>query len=154
MEFIKSKSKKSFVFTELICDRPSSSDDLTSEATILDESLFLIASSDLWYGDILVYLQTQAFWPNTSCSKQQCTRYQVKYFLIIGDTLYCRGVDTILRRCLTQEEAKKALNECHLSACGGHLSGYTTTHNFFCVGYFWPTIFKDCIMAIRSCRTC
>jgi len=70
LEFIKSKSKKSLVFSELLCDVPSSSNDLTLEASILDEPLFLISSSDPWYGDILVYLQTHAFQPNTSRSEQ------------------------------------------------------------------------------------
>jgi len=58
LEFIKSKSKKALVFAELLCDFPSSSNDSTSKATIMDESLFLISSSDLWYGDIIIYLQT------------------------------------------------------------------------------------------------
>jgi len=48
--------------------------------------------------------------------------------MIIGDTLYRRGVDTVLRRCLTHEEDKKILNDCHLGACGGHQSGYGTVH--------------------------
>ena len=56
--------------------------------------------------------------------------------MIIGDTLYPRGVDTILRRCLTHDEAEKALNECHSSACGGHLSGYATAQIILRVGYF------------------
>lgn len=58
LEFVKFKSKKSLVFAELLCDLPSSSNDLTSETSIMDESLFLISSSDSWYGDILIYLQT------------------------------------------------------------------------------------------------
>lgn len=55
LKFIISKSKKSLIFVDLLCDLPLSSSDLTSEASILDESLFLISSSDPWYGDILVY---------------------------------------------------------------------------------------------------
>jgi hypothetical protein len=31
-----------------------------------DESLFLISFNDLWYGDIIIYLQTQTFQPNLS----------------------------------------------------------------------------------------
>lgn len=126
LEFIKSKSKKSLIFAEVLCDLPLSSNDLTSESSILDESLFLISSSDPWYEDILVYLQTQDFWPNTSCSEHRCTQYQAKDYFIIDDTLYCRGVDTNLRWCLTHEEAAKALNECHFGACGVHLFGYLT----------------------------
>lgn len=136
LEFIKSKPKKSLIFAKLLYDLPSSSNDLTSEASIMDEYLFLISSSDPWYGDILVYLQTQAFRPNTSRSEQRRIRYQAKDYLIVGDTLYRCGVDMILRRCLTHEEAEKALNECHSGACGLHLSGYATAQKILRAGYF------------------
>lgn len=154
VEFTESKTKKSLVFAVLLCNLPSSSNNLTSKALIVDETLFLISSSDPWYGDILIYLQTQTFSPNTSCSKQQCTRYQVKDYMIVGDTLYRRGVNIVLRRCLTHEEAEKVLNDCDSGACGGHLSGYATTQKILQTGYFWPTIFKDCIITVRSCHAC
>jgi len=127
MEFTKSKSKKSLVFEELLCNLPSSSNDSTSKASIVDESLFLISSSNPWYGDILIYLQTQTFRPNTSRSEQRRTRYEAKDYMIVGDTLYHRGVDTVLRGCLTHEEAEKFLNDRHSGACGGHQSSYATT---------------------------
>jgi hypothetical protein len=120
----------------------------------VDESLFLISVSDEWYGDIIVYLQTQKFRPNTSRSEQKRIRYQAKDYMIVGDTLYRRGVDTVLRRCLTHEEAEKALNDCHSGACGGHQSGYATAQRILRAGYFWPTMFKDCITAVRSCHAC
>eukprot|EP00253_Pinus_taeda_P031189 PITA_31189 len=68
--------------------------------------------------------------------------------------LYRRGVDTILRRCLTHEKAEKALNECHSSVCDGHLSRYATVQRILHAGYFRPTIFKNCIIAVRSCHAC
>lgn len=49
LEFIKSKSKKSLVLAELLCDLPSDSTTTTLEPSIPDESLFLIGSSDPWY---------------------------------------------------------------------------------------------------------
>eukprot|EP00253_Pinus_taeda_P032457 PITA_32457 len=153
-QFTKSKSKKSLVFTELLCDLPSSSNDLTSKASIVDETLFLISSSNPWYGDIIIYLQTQTFRPNTSRFEQRHIRYQAKDYMIVGDTLYCRGVNTVLRRCLTLEEAEKFLNDCHLGVCGGHQSSYTTTQKILRDGCFWPTIFKDCIIAFRSFHAC
>eukprot|EP00253_Pinus_taeda_P008763 PITA_08763 len=154
MEFTKSKSKKSLVFSELLCDLPSSSNDLTSKASIVDESLFLISLSDPWYGDILVYLQTQNLRPNTSLSEHQHTQYQAKEYLIIGNTLYHRGVNTVLRRFLTHEEVKSVLNDCHSGACGGHLSGYAIAKKILRAGYFWPTIFRDYITTVRSCHAC
>ena len=154
LEFVNSKSKKSLVFTELLCNLPSSSNNETSEETIMDESLFLISSSNPWYGDVIIYLQTQKYRPNTSRSEQKRIRYQSKDYMIVGDMLYRHGVDTILRRCLTHEEVEKVLNDCHSSACGGHQSGYATAQNFLRVGYFWPTMFKDCITVVRSCHAC
>ena len=154
LEFIKSKSKKYLVLAELLCDLPSDSTATMSEPSILDESLFLIRSSNPWYVDFIIYLQTQTFQPDTSRSEQRCIRYQAKDYLIVGDTLYRRGVDTILRRCLTHEEAEKVLNDFHAGDCGGHLSGYAIAQKILCAGYFWPTIFCDCILAVISCHAC
>jgi len=111
---------------ELLCDFPSSSNDETSEETIVDETLFLILSSNLWYGDIIIYLQTQKYRSNTSHSEQRHIRYQSKDYMIVDDTLYHCSVDIVLRRCLTHEEAEKVLNDCHSGVCGGHQSGYAT----------------------------
>ena len=95
LEFIKSKSKKSLVLAELLCNLPCDSTATTSEPSIPNESLFFIGSSDPWYGDFLIYLQTQTFRPDTSRSDQRCIRYQAKDYMIIGNTLYRCGVDTI-----------------------------------------------------------
>ena len=74
--------------------------------------------------------------------------------LIIGDTLYRRGVDSILHRCLTHEEVEIVLNDAHSEACGGHLSGLATAQNILRVDYFWPMIFKYCVEAVKLFHTC
>eukprot|EP00253_Pinus_taeda_P027523 PITA_27523 len=77
-----------------------------------------------------------------------------KNYVIVVDTLYHRGIDTVLRRCLTLKEAENVLNDCNSGACGGHQSGYATAQKFLRARYFWPTMFKDCITAVRSCHAC
>eukprot|EP00253_Pinus_taeda_P005158 PITA_05158 len=116
---------KSMVFAELISELPCG-EDTVYEESFLDEHLFLISSLDPWYGDIIVYLQTSKF-PSTF-SKDEChkLRHLAKNYVIIGDTLYRRGVDSILWCCLTLEEAESVLNDYHSGACGGHLSGLAT----------------------------
>lgn len=74
--------------------------------------------------------------------------------MIVGDTLYHRSLDIVLRRCLTHEETKKVLNDCHSGACGGHQYGYVMAQMILRVGYFCPAMFKDCITAVRSCHAC
>ena len=70
----------------------------------------------------------------------------------MDNTLYRRGVDSLLRCCLTHDEAKVVLNDCHQRACGGHLSGISTAQNILRAGYFWPWIFKDCVNAVKKCH--
>eukprot|EP00253_Pinus_taeda_P014277 PITA_14277 len=91
---------------------------------------------------------------NTSRSEKRHIRYQAKDYVIVGDTLYCRGIDTVLQRCLTHKEAEKVLNDCHSGTCGGHQSGYATAQKILRAGYFWLAMSKDCITAVRSCHAC
>lgn len=154
LEFEKSKAKKYLVFAELMCDFPRANTEIVAEEPIADESLFLISTLDTWYRDIIVYLQTQSFWPEISRSQRQKIRFQSQQYKIIGDTLYRRGADSVFRRCLTHEEVEKVLNDCHSGACGGHMSGYATTQEILCAGYFWPSLFKDCIYVVQNCHNC
>jgi len=86
--------------------------------------------------------------------QQRHIRYQAKDYLIIGDTLYCRGIDTILCRCLAHEEAEKVLNDFRSRFYGRNLCGYATAQKIIHVGYFCPTIFNHCIIVDRSCHAC
>ena len=80
--------------------------------------------------------------------------HHAKYYLILNDTLYRRGIDSILWRCLTHEEAEQVLNDCHSRACGGHLSGMATAQKSLHNGYFWHSVFKHCHKAINKCPPC
>jgi hypothetical protein len=151
LEFAKSKAKKSLVFTELICDLPHADEDIEPRDSLPDETLFLIITSDPWYGDILLYLQSQCFQPNTSHEERRRIHHHSRRYLIIDNTLYRCGIDTILRQCLIHAEAEQVLNDCHLGAYGCHLSGMATAQNILCANYFWPSIFKDCIEAVKKC---
>ena len=59
-----------------------------------------------------------------------------KNYLIVEDTLYKQGVDSILSLCLTHEEVELVLNDSHSGACGGHLSRLETAQNILHVSYF------------------
>jgi hypothetical protein len=98
--------------------------------------MFLITSSDPWYRDILIYLQTLKCPTTASCDEHRRICHQDKNYLILDDTLYRRGVDCILRRCLTHEEAVIVLNDFHTRACGGHLSGLAIAQKILRAGYF------------------
>ena len=88
LEFERANSKKSWVFSELICDLPSIETENPTEDSFPDESLFLISFDEVWYGDIIIYLQTQNFWPDLSSTDCHLIRYQAHQYIILGDTLY------------------------------------------------------------------
>jgi hypothetical protein len=61
INFASAKSKKSLDFAELISDFPWLDEDVIHVDSFADEHIFLVSSSDPWYGDIMVYLQTLKF---------------------------------------------------------------------------------------------
>ena len=99
-----SKSKKSLVFAELISKFPCG-EEIVYEESFSDEHIFLISSQDPWYGDFIVYLQTSNFPLAFLKDEHRKLCHLAKIYLIIGDTLYLRRVDSILRHFLTLEEA-------------------------------------------------
>ena len=55
-KFRLAKAKKSLVFAELLSDLPGNSEEVSYDESLVYDHLFLIDSSDLWYGSIIVYL--------------------------------------------------------------------------------------------------
>ena len=100
--FYTPKTKKSLVFVELMAGLPQVSQPLQELESLPDDSLFLMDSSDPWYGDIPVYLQTQHFRPSTTKDDRRHLRHLAQRYLILGDALYHYGIDIVLRRCVTQ----------------------------------------------------
>jgi hypothetical protein len=151
LEFSTSKDKKSLDFVELICDLPCAHEDTEPNYSLPNKSMFLISTLDPWYRDIILYFQTQHFQPDVSRDEHHRIFHHSKHYLIIDDTLYHRGIDIVLQHCLTHDEDENVLNDFHLGACGGHLSGMATSQTILCAGYFWPSIFKDCIEVVKQC---
>ena len=125
IEFVLAKSKKSLIFAEVIFDFPSLEEEEVYEDSFLDKHIFLISTVDPWYSDIIIYLQTLKVPTHLSQDEQWQLRHIAKNYLIMDETLYHRGVDSILRRCLTHDETEVML-DFHGGVCGGHLSGLST----------------------------
>ena len=56
LEFAKATSKKSLVLAEIMCDLPYSSMKSDPSDSFPNEFLFMISTTDPWYGDLLIYL--------------------------------------------------------------------------------------------------
>ena len=136
LEFVSQKIPKALTLSALMTDLPPLTTSSPPMDDIPDYFLFFICTDDPWYGDILLYLQTQNFLAHFNHEDRRRIRHQAIHYLLVGDVLYRRGIDTILRRCLTHDEAETILNDSHSGACGGHLSGIGTAQKILHVGYF------------------
>jgi hypothetical protein len=154
LEFSTPKSRKALVLTELVTALPCDTTSSPINTDFPNEHLFYITLDDPWYNDLLVYLRTQKLGNHLSRDDHRRIHHQAPRYLLIGDILYRRGIDTILRRCLTIDETDRVLNDFHSGACGGHLSGISSAQNIIRAGYFWPTLFHDCIHAMKRCEQC
>ena len=137
-----------------MCDIPCASTKSEPSYSFLDEFMFLISTTDPWYGDFLVYPKTQIFHPIISRDDRRRICHHAKYYLILNDTLYRHGIDYVLWWCLTHEEAEKVLNDCHYEACGYHLSWMATAQKILRASYLWPSVFKDFHEAIKKWSPC
>ena len=124
------------------------------EDSFINEHIFLILTMDPWYGGIFIYLQTLKVPPHLSRDERRWLCHIAKNYLIVGNTVYHHGVDSILCRCLTHEHVETVLNDFHGGACGGHLYGLSTAQKILRGGYLWPSIFKDCVGAVKRFHPC
>ena len=68
----------------------------------------------------------------------------------MADTLYRKGLDSTLFRCLQKDELRVSLEEVHVGICGSHSSGFTLAKKIFRMGYFSPTMEKDSIDYVKT----
>ena len=135
LDFASAKSKKSLIFAELISDLSSKEEEEACEDTFFNEHIFLISNLDPTL-DIIIYLQTLKVPTHLSQDEQRILRHVSKSYLIVDKTLYHRGVDSILRCCLTHEKAELVLNDFHEGVCGSHLSRFSIAQKSLRAGYF------------------
>ena len=60
----------------------------------------------------------------------------------------------IIRRCVPKSEQGKILHECHESPYGRHFVGDKKAQKILKLGFYWPTIFKDCFEWVKLCDQC
>ena len=75
-------------------------------------------------------------------------------FVYYKNTLYRRSFDGLLLHCLDDEEAAKTLEEAHSRIDGAHQSGPKLHFQINWMGYYWPTMVKDCMEYAKRCSAC
>ncbi|XP_059295642.1 uncharacterized protein LOC132048978 [Lycium ferocissimum] len=110
------------------------------------------AAKEDWRQPIIDYL-SYGILPKDSRRRTEIRR-RAPRFLYYKDTLYRRSFEGVLLRCLGEDEAVQALQEAHSGVCGSHQSGPKLHFHIKRMGYYWPTMVKDCLDYARRCKAC
>ena len=81
--FVLDKLKMSLGFVEPMMDLPSMDEDMIYEDSFMDEHIFLISSTNSWYGNIIFYLQTLKVPPHISRDEHRFLCHNSKNSFII-----------------------------------------------------------------------
>ncbi|XP_075103640.1 uncharacterized protein LOC142178214 [Nicotiana tabacum] len=81
-------------------------------------------------------------------------RRRAPRFLYYKNTLYGRSFDGVLLHYLGADESFQALQEEHSGVCVAHQSGPKLHFHIKRIGYYWPTMVKDCLYYTRRCKAC
>lgn len=87
---------------------------------LVNDNIFMITVKPKWYAGIVEFMTTQKLPENWSREEKRKVRINSRHFLVMGNRLFRRGVDVILRRCVSKTEVESILIACNDSACGGY----------------------------------
>ncbi|KAI5338762.1 hypothetical protein L3X38_018034 [Prunus dulcis] len=105
-----------------------------------------------WRHPIIEYLQHGKL-PNNSRKKAEVRRRATR-FMYPNDTLYKRSFDGMLLRCLSKQDATKALHDTHASTWDAHQVGPKLSNHLKRLGYFWPIVVRDSMKFATTCKGC
>ena len=116
-------------------------------------SLFMVNERP-WFADLANFKAAEIISKDQTWQQRKKFLHDARFYIWDDPHLFNIGVDNLLRRCVTREEAKNILWHCHNSPCGGHYGGDKTTAKVLQSGFFWPMIFKDAHQHVLHCDQC
>ena len=86
--------------------------------------------------------------------QRRALRLKEAKYILTQDGLGWRNPDGIILKCVNVEESKTIIKEIHAGVCSGHYAPRTTAAKIMRAGYYWPTLFKDVHLFVRTCQEC
>ncbi|XP_068319505.1 uncharacterized protein [Pyrus communis] len=112
----------------------------------------LPVDAEEWRQLLIDYLEHEKF-PDDLRHHSEIRR-RTPRFLYYKRTLYRCSFERVLLRCLGEEEANQAMEEAHSGVCGAHQSGPKLHFQLKKMGYYWPSMVKDCLEHAKRCQVC
>ncbi|MCO5578872.1 hypothetical protein L7F22_032719 [Adiantum nelumboides] len=104
--------------------------------------------------DILYFLETGECPKHLErVQRHRLVRKSLSYQLI-GQHLYHKGKDLVLRRVPLVKEIEKILMSCHDGVCCGHFAQEITSKKILQSGFVWPSLHRDVQHWCKACKAC
>ncbi|MCO5613463.1 hypothetical protein L7F22_067740 [Adiantum nelumboides] len=104
--------------------------------------------------DILYFLETGECPKHLERVQRHHLVRKTLSYQLIGDHLYHKGKDLVLRRVPLVKEIEKILMSCHDGVCGGHFAQEITSRKILQVGFVWPSLHRDVQHWCKACKAC
>ena len=121
-------------------------------ASVTNAISISIVEDEDWHQPLIDYLEHGKL-PEDPHHKTEVRR-RAHHFIHYKGTLYRRSFDSLFLRCLGKEEGDQAMEEAYSGVCGAHQSGPKLYHRIKRMGYYWPTMVKDCMDYAKTCEAC
>ncbi|XP_072066868.1 uncharacterized protein [Arachis hypogaea] len=118
-----------------------------------DEQSMLVHKAP-WFADIANFRATGEFPSMINKHQKRKLINDAKYFIWDEPYLFKKCSDGLLRRCISEEEGREVLLNCHGSCYVGYFGGERIAAKVLQCGFFRPTIFKDARVLVKNCNEC
>ncbi|XP_074293176.1 uncharacterized protein LOC141620126 [Silene latifolia] len=124
------------------------------DGSLPHESLYALRVTEPWYANLVNYMVTKKFPTSLSSSQRNKIKADARFYIWDDPYLWKMCQDQVIHRCVPDVEIPPILKHCHEYACGGHFVPQRTARKILECGFYWPNIFKDAHIFIKTCDRC
>ncbi|XP_017227902.2 uncharacterized protein LOC108203469 [Daucus carota subsp. sativus] len=107
---------------------------------------------DTWMTPIWSYIKNGTL-PEDKTEARKL-RYKAASYVDYKGSLYKRGFNQPLLKCIGGDECNYILREVHEGICGNHSGGSSLAQKILRQGYYWPTLKEDALKFAKACDKC
>ncbi|MCO5602829.1 hypothetical protein L7F22_056968 [Adiantum nelumboides] len=104
--------------------------------------------------DILYFLETGECPKHFERVQQHCLVRKALNYELIGEHLYHKGKNLVLRRVPLVKEIERILMSYHDGVCGDHFAQGIISKKILQAGFVWPSLHRDVQHWCRACKAC
>ncbi|XP_057418261.1 uncharacterized protein LOC130712444 [Lotus japonicus] len=104
-----------------------------------------------WMDPIIEFLSQQ---PQDESKNTKERRREASFYNFVGGQLYRRGIMSPMLKCVDTAKSQEIMAEVHEGVCSSHIGGRSLAVKVLRVGFYRPTIKKDCMEYVKKCSKC